>query len=101
MSLQVDNLSSPRGPELKSGLSGKPSQPAIATPWPTVGQITSHREAKPPVEGNSWVKLVHPPSEYSFDEAMLLCQESSDTWVAWVPNFGEIRLKQHEFYPES
>lgn len=100
MSLQIDNLSSSRGPELKSGLPGKLSQSAIAPSWPTAGQVAFNCEATPSSEGASWVKLVHPPSEYSFDEAMLLCQESPDTWVAWVPNYGEIRLKEHEFYHE-
>lgn len=47
---------------------------------------------------DSWVKLIELPSEYSADEALLLCQESPDTWVAWVPDHGEVRLDRSNFY---
>ena len=47
---------------------------------------------------DSWVKLLELPSEYSSDEALLLCQESSETWVAWVPNHGEVLLDRSNFY---
>ncbi|MGB3493603.1 MAG: hypothetical protein WBA57_12800 [Elainellaceae cyanobacterium] len=45
-----------------------------------------------------WVKLRHLPSIHSFDEAMLLTQESADVWVAWVPEHGEVRLHRRDFY---
>jgi hypothetical protein len=45
-----------------------------------------------------WVKLMRLPTDMSFDEALLLCQESEDVWLAWVPDFGEIRLNRNEFY---
>jgi hypothetical protein len=47
---------------------------------------------------DSWVKLLHNQSDYRFDEALLLCQETANTWVAWVPDCGEIRLDKSEFY---
>lgn len=47
---------------------------------------------------DSWVKLIELPSEYSADEALLLCQESPDVWVAWVPDHGEVRLDRSNFY---
>ncbi|MGG6293284.1 hypothetical protein ACQ4M4_02580 [Leptolyngbya sp. AN02str] len=47
---------------------------------------------------SSWVKLLYPPSECSFDEALLLCQESADCWIAWVPDHGEVRLSTGSFY---
>ncbi|HIK14737.1 MAG TPA: hypothetical protein IGS53_05520 [Leptolyngbyaceae cyanobacterium M33_DOE_097] len=63
---------------------------AIASGWKPVCHITYNRDA--------WVKLLHPPSEYGFNEAKLLCQESNDTWVAWVPEYGEVRLDKSQFY---
>lgn len=47
---------------------------------------------------DTWVKLMHLPSDYAFDEAMLLCQESQDTWVTWVPSHGEVVLDRSHFY---
>jgi hypothetical protein len=49
-------------------------------------------------EPNLWVKLRDSLSPYSFDEALLLCQEASESWIAWVPDFGEIVLERHQFY---
>jgi hypothetical protein len=63
---------------------------AIASSWNPVCHMTYNRDA--------WVKLIHPPSEYSFDEAKLLCQQSQDTWIAWVPDYGEIVLDRSDFY---
>ncbi|AUS98954.1 hypothetical protein CLI64_00235 [Nostoc sp. CENA543] len=45
----------------------------------------------------TWVKLLHLPSEYSCDEAKLLCQESPNTWVAWIPDYGEMTLHESCF----
>ena len=61
-----------------------------ASAWKPICKITYNR--------NSWVKLLQLPNEYSFDEAMLLCQESSETWIAWVPGHGEILLDRSDFY---
>ncbi len=47
---------------------------------------------------STWVKLRELPSDYSFDEALLLCEESDGGWVAWVPSFGEIILARADFY---
>jgi hypothetical protein len=63
---------------------------AIASGWNPVCHITYNRDA--------WVKLLQPPSDYGCDEAKLLCLESPDTWVAWVPNHGEVRLDRSTFY---
>lgn len=63
---------------------------AIASGWKPVCHITYNRD--------TWVKLLQPPSEYGFEEAKLLCQESSDAWVAWVPDYGEIVLDKSHFY---
>ncbi|BAZ13697.1 hypothetical protein NIES4071_55370 [Calothrix sp. NIES-4071] len=63
---------------------------AIASGWNPVCHITYTRD--------TWVKLLLSPSEYAFDEAKLLCQKSSDTWVAWVPDYGEVILDKSYFY---
>jgi hypothetical protein len=63
---------------------------AIAPLWNSFCNITYNRDA--------WVKLLRPPSENSFNEAKLLCQEAPDTWVAWAPDYGEILLDKSEFY---
>ena len=47
----------------------------------------------------TWVHLLKLPSEYSYDEALLLCDLGEDKWVAWVPNHGETVLDARDFYP--
>lgn len=47
---------------------------------------------------SSWVHLLQRPSDYGFDEAMLLCEESSGTWVVWIPDYGETVLDKSYFY---
>ncbi|MBD3880387.1 hypothetical protein IFO70_01315 [Phormidium tenue FACHB-886] len=47
---------------------------------------------------STWVRLVNPPTAFSFDEAWLLCQHSDTQWVAWIPDYGEILLNTNEFY---
>lgn len=58
--------------------------------WNPVCRITYNRD--------SWVKLNKPPSEYSQEEALLLCEKSPGVWVSWVPGYGEIVLDKSEFY---
>lgn len=60
--------------------------------------ITSHPfDLKPEYEANSWVKLLQLPNPFSDEEALLLCQQSEDEWVAWVPNHGETILRTNQF----
>jgi hypothetical protein len=66
------------------------TQDTTTLTWNPVCHITYNRD--------SWVKLLELPSEYSADEALLLCQESLDTWVAWVPDCGEVLLDRSNFY---
>lgn len=81
MSLQtIDSVSQPTG-----ALSS-----AIASGWNPVCHITYTRD--------TWVKLLTSQGEYAFDEAKLLCQESSNSWVAWVPDCGEVVLDRSHFY---
>ena len=62
----------------------------ITSDWNPVCHITYNRD--------TWVKLLQSPSDYAFDEAKLLCQESPETWVAWVPGHGEVVLDRNQFY---
>lgn len=55
----------------------------------------------PRIEANTWVKLSQLPSPFSFDEALLLCQISFDEWLAWIPDYGEIRLNVAQFHPRD
>lgn len=71
-------------PEIKPEIEG-----AIASPWNPICHIVYNRD--------TWVKLFQVPSEYCADEALLLCQESLDTWVAWVPGYGEMVLDRSNF----
>lgn len=81
MSLQtIDSVSQPTG-----ALSS-----AIASGWKPVCHITYTRD--------TWVKLLTSQGEYAFDEAKLLCQESSNSWVAWVPDCGEVAIDRSHFY---
>lgn len=48
---------------------------------------------------STWVKVLNPPTAYSFDEAWLLCEYSDDQWLAWIPDYGEILLSTDEFCP--
>ena len=45
-----------------------------------------------------WVNLLHPPSAYAHDQALLLCSQDDRTWLAWVPNYGEITLRDDQFF---
>lgn len=67
-----------------------PLEKAIAAGWNPVCHITYSRDA--------WVKLLQIPGGHAFDEAKLLCQESPSTWVAWVPDYGEVTLDRSAFY---
>ena len=46
---------------------------------------------------NMWVHLLELKSKWSFDEALLLCQNSENEWIAWIPNHGEAVLRTSQF----
>lgn len=58
--------------------------------------IPTLRQARKFCSGQ-WVNLIEPLTSLCFEEALLLCEESQDKWVAWVPGFGEKRLDISEF----
>jgi hypothetical protein len=66
------------------------SSKVLASEWNPVCHITYTRD--------TWVKLLEIQSEYAFDEAKLLCQESPDTWVVWIPDHGQAILNKSDFY---
>ncbi len=49
------------------------------------------------LQPSTWVKLLELPSPFSFDEALLLCQNSQDEWLAWIPDYGEAVLHTRQF----
>jgi len=53
-------------------------------------QLTYH-------QGN-WVKLLQGPHSPATQAAQLLCQESAATWIARIPNHGEVVLDRSQFY---
>lgn len=68
------------------------TEPETETPisWYSVCQINYTRD--------TWVKLIQPPSYFSYDRAKLLCEASEASWVAWVPNYGGVLLDRSHFY---
>ena len=64
--------------------------PAIAPGWNPACCIAYTRD--------TWVSLTDLPSQYAAAEAKLLCQESPDSWVVWVPDHGEVLLNKSHFY---
>lgn len=49
----------------------------------------------------TWVRLATSLSPFSHNEAMLLCQAAPESWIAWVPDYGEVVLQISEFYLPS
>lgn len=43
-----------------------------------------------------WVQLRDRCSEYSFDQALLMCETSNGDWMAWVPDHGEVTLARYQ-----
>jgi hypothetical protein len=46
--------------------------------------------------GRTWVKLRERVSDYSSDEALLLCEEADGQWLIWVPDFGVATLGREQ-----
>ncbi|MEZ2224839.1 hypothetical protein [Microcoleus sp.] len=63
--------------------------------WEKLG--SRHSTPPPKFAASTWVRLFHPPTAFSFDEAWLLCECSEQKWLAWIPDYGEILLSTHEF----
>jgi hypothetical protein len=57
---------------------------------------TFAKQSAPRFHPAAWVRLLHPPTAFSFDEAWLLCECAENTWLAWIPDYGEIVLRSDE-----
>ncbi|MEA5536698.1 hypothetical protein [Crocosphaera sp. XPORK-15E] len=51
----------------------------------------------PKLEANMWVSLFNPLTDFCYDEAILLCQNSETEWVIWIPDHGEAKITIEEF----
>ncbi|MBD1910220.1 MULTISPECIES: hypothetical protein [unclassified Leptolyngbya] len=51
-------------------------------------------------QANCWVQLRDRLTPFSHDEALLLCEEEGDRWVAWIPDHGEVVLHRSQFVAE-
>ncbi|NEQ32034.1 MAG: hypothetical protein F6K04_13690 [Leptolyngbya sp. SIO4C5] len=49
-------------------------------------------------QAQQWVKLRDRISEYSAEEALLLCEEAEGRWLAWVPDHGEAVLDRGQIF---
>ncbi len=49
-------------------------------------------------QADIWVKLRNRPTDYSDDEALLLCEIDAGAWLGWVAGFGQIELQPGAFY---
>lgn len=67
--------------------------------------VLSSQASSPPLqkapfqpESDLWVTLRDAPSDYSHNEALLLCEIETGEWVSWVPGYGEIILNRSQFH---
>jgi len=47
-------------------------------------------------QADQWVQLRDRLSDYSADQALLLCEEADGRWVVWVPDHGEAVLEREQ-----
>ncbi len=66
------------------------SSTVLPSDWSPVCHITYTRD--------TWVKLLESQSEYAFGEAKLLCEQSPNTWMVWIPDHGQAILNKSDFY---
>jgi hypothetical protein len=71
----------------------------IDTEFSTFLQLSASLQPNHSYEPSTWVQLQSTPTDYSADQALLLCKCDYGYWVAWVPEFGEIFLHVSEFSP--
>lgn len=48
------------------------------------------------LQPNTWVQVQHDLNAIASQEALLLCRDANH-WLAWIPDYGEIRLDLNEF----
>lgn len=74
---------------------------ASSTPAQTITSQLSQISYSLEVKSQPWVKLSSRPSPYCSDKARLLYRISFNEWVAWIPDYGEVRLKNNQFHTLS
>ncbi len=85
--------------QVKQNFRVNPSSPTLShgTNEPSWEKLRHTGGSVPEFTPSSWVKLLNPPTAFSFDEAWLLCEASDTQWLAWIPDYGEILLDTNEF----
>ncbi|MBW4624925.1 MAG: hypothetical protein KME49_05300 [Brasilonema octagenarum HA4186-MV1] len=80
-------------------LDSSKSDHAIQSSWHNLNWLNKCFSTESPedFQAYSWVKLLELPNPYSFDEALLLCHVSSQEWLAWIPDHGEVQLHMSKF----
>ncbi len=74
---------------------GQISQSAAVLPqdcWQIKPYISEGTTAQP----NTWVHIQHDLDAIASQEALLLCRDANH-WLAWIPDYGEIRLGLQTF----
>lgn len=76
-----------------------PPQPQVSPPSSIPGcPIHAYIDQSPVrLQPSTWVELVEPPSLYSEDVALLLCQEAENRWRGWIPGYGEASILNLSF----
>jgi|GEM_PF-1261733 len=70
--------------------------PSVRKPWQGIFTSQPPQLSAPPL-AQCWVRLCQSPHPLSEDEALLLCQEGPETWVVWIPGYGEAVVHWAEF----
>jgi hypothetical protein len=65
--------------------------------WVIKPYLEEKRSPSASLQASMWVRLLEAPSPFSDDQALLLCQETEDYWLAWIPDFGETLVHVSQF----
>ena len=68
----------------------------LTSPITALDATTPVEAAFAPQEG-LWVQLRNRPSDFAFDQALLLCETFPGEWITWIPGFGEMTLTRGQF----
>lgn len=65
--------------------------------WCHLPENWSGESPKP--QSHTWVQLLAQEyfSPFAGEEALLLCEEENEQWLAWIPSYGEARLNISQF----
>jgi hypothetical protein len=85
--------------KLNAARARQPYPTAINSPNAPAWEQLRNSARSPQFKPSMWVRLLNPPTAFSFDEAWLLCQYSEQQWLAWIPDYGELLLHADELLP--